>query len=596
MGWDAWFTLAVLVLALGALIFTRVAPDVALVGAVAILLLAGVIGPKQALSGLSNEGMVTVGVLFIVGAGVRETGGVDLVAQRLFGHPKSATSAILRMMLPVTTLSAFMNNTPLVAMMIPAVNDWAKRHQIAVSKLMIPLSYAAILGGTCTLIGTSTNLVVNGLYIAAQREGQIVGPPQGLGMFDITWIGVPAAIAGCAYIVLTSHWLLPDRRPPISPQDDPRKYTAELQVELDSPLVGKTIEEAGLRHLPGAFLAEIDRDGLVLPAVSPQERLRGGDRLVFVGIVESVVDLQKIRGLVPASEQVVPLAEPRSVRCLIEAVVSNSCPMLGQTIREGNFRSVYNAVVVAVARNGERIQKKIGDVELRPGDTLLLEAHPSFVDQQRNSRDFFLVSQLENSNPPRHERALLAVAILLGMVAAVTFGWLSMLKASLLAAGLMLLTHCCGATVARRSIDWQVLLAIAASFAIGNALEETKAAAGLANGMIGLAQGSPWVSLAVVYAVTLLLTELITNNAAAALMFPLALATSNDLGVNFMPFVITVMMAASAGFATPIGYQTNLMVYGPGGYRFNDYVKIGVPLDLLIGVVTVGLSPFIWPF
>jgi len=330
--------------------------------------------------------------------------------------------------------------------------------------------------------------------------------------------------------------------------------------------------------------------------VSPQERLRGGDRLVFVGIVESVVDLQKIRGLVPASEQVVPLAEPRSVRCLIEAVVSNSCPMLGQTIREGNFRSVYNAVVVAVARNGERIQKKIGDVELRPGDTLLLEAHPSFVDQQRNSRDFFLVSQLENSNPPRHERALLAVAILLGMVAAVTFGWLSMLKASLLAAGLMLLTHCCGATVARRSIDWQVLLAIAASFAIGNALEETKAAAGLANGMIGLAQGSPWVSLAVVYAVTLLLTELITNNAAAALMFPLALATSNDLGVNFMPFVITVMMAASAGFATPIGYQTNLMVYGPGGYRFNDYVKIGVPLDLLIGVVTVGLSPFIWPF
>lgn len=596
MGWEAWFTVAVLILALGALIFTRISPDVALVGAVAILLLVGIIGPQQALAGLSNEGMVTVGVLFIVGAGVRETGGVDLVAQRLFGHPKTATSAIIRMMAPVMTLSAFMNNTPLVAMMIPAVGDWAKRHQIAVSKLMIPLSYAAILGGTCTLIGTSTNLVVNGLYIAAQHNGQIDASRSGLGMFDITWVGVPAAIAGCAYIVLTNRWLLPDRRPAISPQDDPRKYTAELMVEPDSPLVGKTIEEAGLRHLPGAFLAEIDRDGMVLPAVSPQERLRGGDRLVFVGIVESVVDLQKIRGLVPASEKVFNPAEPRSVRCLIEAVVSDSCPMLGQTIREGNFRTVYNAVVVAVARNGERIQKKIGDVVLRPGDTLLLEANPSFVDQQRNSRDFFLVSQLEDSHPPRHERAMQAVAILVAMVLAVTFDWLSMLKASLLAAGLMLATRCCGGNVARRSIDWQVLLAIAASFAIGEALVETKAAEAIANGMVGLAQGNPWISLAVVYAVTLLLTELITNNAAAALMFPLALATSNDLHVNFMPFVIAVMMAASAGFATPIGYQTNLMVYGPGGYRFNDYVKIGVPLDLLIGVITVGLAPLIWPF
>jgi len=588
MGGAAWFTVAVLILALGALIFTRISPDLALVGAVAILLMVGIIGPTQALAGLSNEGMVTVGVLFIVGAGVRETGGVDLVAQRLFGHPKTATSAIIRMMAPVMTLSAFMNNTPLVAMMIPAVGDWAKRHQIAVSKLMIPLSYAAILGGTCTLIGTSTNLVVNGLYIKQMGHG--------LGMFDIAWVGVPAAIAGCAYIVLTSNWLLPDRRPAISPQDDPRKYTAELMVEPDSPLVGKTIEEAGLRHLPGAFLAEIDRDGMVLPAVSPQERLRGGDRLVFVGIVESVVDLQKIRGLVPASEKVFNLAEPRSVRCLIEAVVSDSCPMLGQTIREGNFRTVYNAVVVAVARNGERIQKKIGDVVLRPGDTLLLEANPSFVDQQRNSRDFFLVSQLEDSHPPRHERAMLAVAILVAMVLAVTFDWLSMLKASLLAAGLMLLTRCCGGNVARRSIDWQVLLAIAASFAIGDALEETGAAAAIANGMIGLAQGNPWISLAVVYAVTLLLTELITNNAAAALMFPLALATALDLHVNIMPFVIAVMMAASAGFATPIGYQTNLMVYGPGGYRFNDYVKIGVPLDLLIGAITVGLAPLIWPF
>jgi di/tricarboxylate transporter len=233
---------------------------------------------------------------------------------------------------------------------------------------------------------------------------------------------------------------------------------------------------------------------------------------------------------------------------------------------------------------------------LWPGDTLLLEAHPSFVDQQRNSRDFFLVSQLENSNPPRHERAFVALGIMTGMVVLAASGWASMLQAAFYAAAAMLITRCCTATAARRNIDWQVLLAIGASFAFGDALEKTGAARSIADGLNGASMGSPFLALAMFYAVTLLLTELITNNAAAALMFPLALATANNLEVSIMPFVVAVMMAASAGFATPIGYQTNLMVYGPGGYRFNDYVKIGVPLDILVGAVTVGLSPMIWPF
>ncbi len=277
-------------------------------------------------------------------------------------------------------------------------------------------------------------------------------------------------------------------------------------------------------------------------------------------------------------------------------MVSNSCPLVGKTIRDGRFRSIYNAAVIAVARNGERINKKIGDIALRPGDTLLLEAHPSFVDQQRNSRDFFLVSRLEDSQPPRHERALLAVGFLVLMVLIASLTSAGMFKASLVAAGLMVATRCCSISLARRSIDWEVLLAIAASFAIGAALEKTKAAQMIADNMIGLAQGNAWASLAVVYLVTLIATELITNNAAAALVFPMAIATAQRLEVSAMPFVIAVMMAASAGFATPIGYQTNLMVYGPGGYRFSDYVKVGAPLDLLIGVVTVSLAPFIWPF
>ncbi len=605
MSFDGWFTIGLVGLVLLALMLTQLAPDVILVAGLTALMLSGILSPDEALAGLANEGMVTVGVLFIVGAGVRETGSVDWIAHRLFGRPEGKTNVVMRLMAPVAALSAFMNNTPLVAMLIPAVADWAKQLRIPVSRVMIPLSFAAILGGTCTLIGTSTNLVVNGMLIrAAEKHPDL---PHGLSMFDIAWVGLPAALAGMAFITLVGIRLLPDRRPAISRQDDPREYTVEMMVPIDSPLDGKTIEQAGLRHLEGVYLAEIDRDGTVLPAVSPQERLRDGDRLIFVGIVDSVVELRKIRGLVPSTNQVFKLSAPATERTLVEAVVSDTCPVVGRTIREGRFRTMYNAAVIAVARNGQRLRQKIGDIVLRAGDTLLLESHPSFAMQQRNNRDFFLVSTVEDSTPPRHERALLSMGILLGMVTLVTLGqsgWfegtllakVSMLKASLAAAGLMLVTRCVSVSAARKSIDWSVLLAIAASFGIGAALEKTGAAQEMAEGMIRLAGGNAWGSLAVVYAVTLIVTELITNNAAAALMFPLALATSRDLSANPMPFIIAVMMAASAGFATPIGYQTNLMVYGPGGYRFSDYVKVGVPLDILVGVVTVGLAPLVWPF
>ena len=618
MAFSARFTLAVVVLILGLLAGTRLAPDLVLIGGLALLFLAGILTAPETLAGLANEGMVTVAILFVVAAGVVETGGVTWISDRLFGRPKSVLQALWRMMFPAAGLSALMNNTPLVAMLIPAVNDWAKQHRIAPSKLMIPLSYAAILGGTCTLIGTSTNLVVNGMLIQAanaQGPGQFVAPlPRGLGMFDVTWVGVPAAIVGIAFIALGHRYLLPERKAAMTTIADPRQYTIEMFVEEGSPLVGKSIEQAGLRHLPGVYLAEIDREGVILPAVPPEERLRAGDRLVFVGIVDSMVDLQKIRGLVPAGDQVFKLDSPRSQRCLIEAVAGERCPVVGKTIRDGRFRSIYNAVVIAVAREGERIRGKIGDIVLRAGDTLLLEAHPSFFNQHRHSRDFFLVSRLENSTPPRFERAAVALGIVLAMVALVTFseswgeltiplgigtvsiGPITMLMGATVAAGLMIFARCIRLQEARRSVDWQVLLAIAASLGIGRALEKTGAADGIAHGIIGLVGGDPWFSLAAVYGVTLLVTELITNNAAAALMFPFALATAQNLGANPMPFVIVVMMAASAGFATPIGYQTNLMVYGPGGYRFSDYLKIGIPLDLLIWGVTVLVAPVVWPF
>jgi di/tricarboxylate transporter len=589
MDWESWTMLGMLGVVFTLLAFTHVGPDIILWGAVTLLMTLRIITPAEALSGLANEGMVTVGLLFVVAAGLRETGGMHRVTQRLLGRPQSVKVAQLRLMGPVAAMSAFMNNTPLVAMLLPVVDEWARQLRLSASKFMIPLSYATILGGTCSLIGTSTNLVVNGLLARTPDLPT-------LGMFDIAWVGIPCTVIGLSYLLLSNRWLLPDRRPAFSTQDDPREYTVEMQVEVNSPLVGQTIEQAGLRHLPGLYLMEIERNGEVVAAVSPQERLHAKDQLVFVGVVESVVDLQKVRGLIPATDQVFKLQHPRTQRSLIEAVVSDSCPVVGMTIRDGRFRNLYDAVVIAVARNGERLRRKIGDIVLRAGDTLLLEARPSFVEQQRNSRDFFLVSQVENSTPRRHERAWVALAILGLMVTVVTLGWLSMLNAAMLAAGLMMLMGCCSATVARRSVDWQVLFVIAAAFGIERAMQKTGTASLIAHTFLGLAGDNPWAALAVVYGVTMLLTELLTNNAAAALMFPIAIATAASLGVQPLPFAIVVMLAASYGFATPIGYQTNLMVYGPGGYRFADYLRIGIPLDLLMGLTAVLVTPLVWPF
>jgi di/tricarboxylate transporter len=588
MTWQAWYTLAVVAACFGALSLSRAATDMVLIGGVMLLLVAGVLTPAEALAGLSNEGMVTIGMLYIVTSGVQETGAMTGILARLLGRPRSLGMAQLSLMVPVAGASAFLNNTPLVAMFIGAVSDWAKKNRFAPSKLMIPLSYAAVIGGTTTLIGTSTNLVVNGMLI---KE---TGHPS-LGMFDIAVVGVPLVCAVIAFVWLTSRWLLPDRQSAVAQMENSRSYIVEMLVDADSPLVGRTIEEAGLRHLPGLFLMEIERGTNSLPAVSPQERLEARDRLIFTGLAESIVDLQKIRGMTPATDQVFKL-RAAGERCLVEAVVSDSCPLVGRTVREGRFRTQYNAAVIAVARNGEQLRQKIGDIKLRAGDTLMLLTHPAFVEQQRNSRDFYLVSSVENSQRPRHEKAGIALTIIAAMVVAVTLGWTSMLTAAMVAAAAIVLTGCTTSSAARRAVDWQVLLTIAAALAIGKALDRSGAAQYIAAEITTLGMDDPWVALVAVYVITVLFTELITNNAAAALMFPIAIATAHALGVEYMPFVIAVLFAASASFATPIGYQTNLMVMGPGGYRFADYLRAGVPVSILVGIISLSLIPVFWHF
>jgi di/tricarboxylate transporter len=599
VGPEIAIVLVVLALVLGSLMLTRIPADAALVGGLILLLIApvpepqgwrlGVVTLADAFGGFSNPGMLTVGVLFVVVAGMRETGAIDSLAQSLLGRPATVRGALTRLLFPVLSLSAFTNNTPLVAMLIPVVSDWAKKLKMPPSKLMIPLSYGTILGGVCSLIGTSTNLVVAGL-VATETDL----PP--IGVFDITWVGLPCGLVGILFLIAFGDRLLPDRSSSGSQLADPRQYTAEMIVPEGSPLAGKTIEQAGLRNLPGGYLVEIDRQGVSMMAVGPDVMLRTNDRLIFAGVVESIRDLQNLRGLVPATNQVFKLESPRYRRQLFEAVVSNRCPLVGKTIREGRFRNYYNAVVVAVARGGERISAKIGEIELQPGDTLLIEAATDFASQHRNSRDFFLVSALQDSTPRRHERGPVAIAILATMVFLAATGLLDMLVAASVASALMVITRCCSLEDARNNIDWSLLVVVGASLGLGQAMQKSGAAHLLAGTVLEAAGNDPYLSLIGIYFVTWMVTEILTNNAAVALMFPITIATAQQLHVNLLPFIMVLMIAGSAGFVTPIGYQTNLMVYGPGGYRFSDYVKIGLPLSILVGTTCLLVVPLVWQF
>lgn len=586
--WQKGIALAVTVVTFVSNAVTQFPTELIFLGGLGILLITGTLDEKDALAGFSNSGMLTVAVLYVVVTGLEQTGGMDWISQRLLGKPKGLLSALWRMMMPVIGISAFLNNTPVVAIFIKVVDEWCRKINISPSKLMMPLSFAAIFGGVCTLIGTSTNLVVNGMLISQANH-------PGIGLFDLTPVGLPCAIFGALYLLVIARWI-PERISFHGRTDDPREYTVEMVVKPNSPLVGKSIEEAGLRHLPSLFLTEIEREGQLLQAVSPQIKLRPNDQLIFVGAKDSVIDLQRFRGLQPATNQIFKLDGDRSQRSLIEAVVSNTCPLVGKTIREGHFRNFYNAVVLAVCRNGERLKGKIGDIQLAAGDTLLLEARPSFIEQQRNAHDFYLVSGIPNSEPINYVKAPIALIILIVMVILASLTEMGMLNAAILAAILMLVTGCCSAERAIKSIEWPVLLVIAAALGIGKALETTGAASDIANIFLSFAGKDPWVSLVVIYGLTTFITEVITNNAAAALIFPFGYAISQSLAVDVLPFAIAIMIGASASFATPIGYQTNLMVYGPGGYRFSDFLKIGIPLNLVFWIVAVIIIPWVYPW
>ncbi len=585
---DATLTALAIIGVLATLILTRISADVVLMSALAFLVVFNILTPAEALAGFANTGVITIALLYVVAAGLRETGAVQFLANRLLGQPNTVRGAHARLLVPTSLLSAFMNNTAVVAMLIPAVQDWSQRIRIPASKLLIVLSYAAIMGGTLTLIGTSTNLVVDGLL---QAEFGIA-----LGLFDLVWVGVPVLVLGGAYLIIGGSRLLPEREGVFEQLSQAREYSVEMQVVPNGPIAGRTVAQAGLRHLQFSYLADVERNGQPLPEVSPDTPLESGDRLMFIGAPEGARELRTINGLLAGNGEHRKLGIDHHQRQLVEVVVGPEFPALGETIRDSRFRTRFRAVILSVSRGGQRVPGKLGEIRFQVGDTLLLEAGTSFVDQYRYRRDFLLVSALNDSTPPDFRKAPIALGLLAGLVLAAATGFLSILEAALLAAGGMLATRCVTATKARRAIDLSVLVVIAASFALGTAMAETGAASTLAGTLLATGTIGPWVALALVYVITVAFTEAITNNAAAVLMFPIASALAEQLGVNVLPYAIAIMFAASASFMTPLGYQTNLMVYGPGGYRFTDYFRVGAPLSLITGTTAVLLIPQIWSF
>ncbi|ODC02825.1 potassium transporter TrkA [Terasakiispira papahanaumokuakeensis] len=589
MTWEAWWSLVVVGAVFPLMAFTRIGADIILLGGLVVLLTLGVLSPEQALAGFSSSGVFTVAAMYVLVASIRETGGIDFIVRHVLGQPRKERHALLRMMVPVAALSGFINNTPVVATFIPAVMHWSRRLRIPAYRLLMPLSFASILGGTVTLLGTSTNLVIHGLLTTYYPELH-------LGIFDIAWVGIPVAVVGLVYLWLFAVPLLPYRRSASEVFENPREFTIEMMVAPGGALVNKTVGEAGLRQLNNLFLVEIEREGNIVSVVGPGEQLKSGDRLVFAGTSDGAVDLQQVRGLIPSDQSASNLEKDFKERRLVEVVVSPQCQFVGRRIRDGHFRTVYGAAVLAVCRNGQRLEGSLGQIRLQPADVLLLEARPPFIVRHRQSQDFLLISQVDGAARPVHEKAWLAWFILAAVALLAATGLVSMMKAAILGAALSVLSGCCTLAGARKSLDSQVLLTIAASYGLGNALMASGAAEHMAEVLLTLVGAHPLGLLIGCYILVAMLTELVTNNAAAVISFPVVMSAAASLGVSPMPYVVVMMFAASASFLTPLGYQTNLMVYGPGGYKLSDYLRVGGLLNVLTAAVALLLIPMIWPW
>jgi di/tricarboxylate transporter len=603
LGPDAWVTVAVVVGLVGALMADVGRPDLVLLSGLSGLLVSGVVSPQQAFSGFSNAAVLTVGALYVVAGGVQRTDALSVLDRVLFADAARLGPLLARFMVPTAFLSGLINNTPIVAMLTPRLQAWAHAQDVPASKLMIPLSYAAITGGMTTLIGTSTNLIVAGLMEAEGYEP--------LHLFDVTWIGVPAAIVVVAYFVLGGHRLLPNRGASApAAERELGENMFEVEVAAQAPIVASTVAEAGLRDLGDAYLAHIRRGDQVLQA-RPQLGLEAGDVLAFNGSLaarERLLERPGLQRALPRPNDLHDDPARYETLPLYEAVIAESSNLVGTTLGEANFREQYQGVVLGIQRQDEPVTSPVGTTELQAGDLLIVEAPDDFEERWSSGsrEEFYLVAPRDGrarredasddeGETDRSERAPIALGLTGAMVLAAATGLAPIVTAAFLAALSMIGTGCIRPAEAQRALNVQVLVVIAAALGIGKALQTTGLAKAVAQSVLAFTEPlGPVAVLVALYLMTNLLTEMITNNAAAVLMLPISMAAASSLGAPPVAFGLIVAVAASASFLTPIGYQTNLMVMSPGGYRFSDYARVGWPVTLLVMTTSVTIITLVW--
>ena len=582
LAWPAWYTLGVLILMVVGLVRSWARTDLVLLGSLGLLLIAGVLPPEEAFAGFANPALVSIGALFVVAAGVDRTGALGFVDGLMRPRSASTGAAVVRLFAPTALLSGVLNNTPVVAMLIPRVQAWSRQRGLPASKLLIPLSTAAIVGGWLTLIGTSTNVVVHGLMRAE-------GLP-GFSFFDLTWVGVPATLAVAAWYALAGHRLLPDRDGAVG--EHRQDFRFELRVASGAPFAGQTVEDAGLRMLGDAFLSRIRRGDAVFDAL-PDTPLAAGDVLEFAGDARAHDALVARPGLERKAPTVGDGTHPDLP--LFEVVIAPNSRLVGKTLKGVDFRERYGGVVLAIRRRDEAVEGGLGNVPLRAGDLLLVEGKGALKNRlSALGDDFALVSPVDHLRPVT-TRAPLALAILFGMIGLVAFDLMPLASASFAAALGMVVTGCLRGPTVLRAMDGPVLLVIGAALGIGHAVEATGLADVAARGVESIGVwGGPVGALAAIYVASNLLAELVTNKASAALMVPVALAVAADLGADPVGFCVAVAVGSAASFLTPIGYQTNLMVMSAGGYRYTDFTRAGAPVSLIVGLITITVCTLVW--
>jgi len=589
LGWEGWWTMLLFLLFFSFLVWERFPADVVAIVAAGAMVMTGVISPNDFVTSFTKEIIVILAMLFTIARSLELGGVLSLFAA--FALPKrgGARRGLTLMLTPIAALSAFLNNTPIVLMMVPVVRKWSSAQGHTLSKFLIPLSYAAILGGACTLIGTSTNLVVSGLLRQADRAVS-------LSFFEFSWVAFPCALIGLLYLIFFGPKVVAARADPASTlAKESRDFTGEFIVQESSPLVGKTIHEATRRLFQGALLLQIEREGWS-GSPHPSGVVHAGDRLAFAGSVEQIAALHSVEGLRSTADPHFEVSEDAPT--LSEVVIAPTSDLVGKTLRRTNFRSQYGSTVLALYRQGKRVEGVVADAVLRPGDTLMLLGEQPRFKQLYFGNDFYVIEAGEELPLFRPVRATISIVALLFMVVAAALG-VSMLIASVSAALAVLLSGAIRPRQALGSIEWNLLLLIGSAFAIGRGLVASGVADTLASLLLAVTGSDPTFIVAGLFLLTLIVTEVVTNNAAALIIFPIAVEVMKLAGyasaTSLKAAAVTVALAASYSFLTPIGYQTNTIVYGPGGYRFTDYVRAGLPLTLLVWAVATYLVPIVWP-